>query len=175
LTPYGYKYGLISEERYHYTLNKYKEVEDIIEQYKSISLAPEHINQYLEQIGSTPIENRKRILELLSRPDVTLSGILENVPRGTLAEPSSREITEAIEILIKYSGYIDREKRLAEKILRLENIKIPENFDFSKVTSLSIECRIKLERYRPRTIAQASRISGVSPADISVLLIYFGR
>ena len=82
---------------------------------------------------------------------------------------------EAVEIAVKYQGYIDREKKLADKILRLENIRIPDDYDFSKITALSIECRIKLDRYRPRTIAQASRISGVSPADISVLLVHFGR
>ena len=85
------------------------------------------------------------------------------------------EILEAAEIAIKYKGYIERERRLADKILRLENVKIPDDFDFSKLTALSIECRIKLERYRPKTISQASRISGVSPADIAVLLVYFGR
>ena len=82
---------------------------------------------------------------------------------------------EDAEIAVKYKGYIDRERRLADKILRLENLIIPEDFDFSRVSSLSMECRIKLNRYKPRSIAQASRISGVSPADISVLLIYFGR
>ena len=82
---------------------------------------------------------------------------------------------ESVEIAIKYKGYIEREKKLADKIMRLENLEIPENFDFDKVQSLSIECRQKLKKYSPRTIAQASRISGVSPADISVLLVYFGR
>ena len=85
------------------------------------------------------------------------------------------EILEAAEIAIKYKGYIERERRLADKILRLEDVKIPSDFDFSKLTALSIECRIKLEKYRPQTISQASRISGVSPADIAVLLVYFGR
>ena len=85
------------------------------------------------------------------------------------------EIIEAVEINEKYKGYIDREKRIAEKISRLEELEIPEKFDYSRISSLSIECRQKLEKYRPRTIAQASRISGVSPADISVLLVYFGR
>jgi tRNA uridine 5-carboxymethylaminomethyl modification enzyme len=85
------------------------------------------------------------------------------------------EVLDAVEIEIKYAGYINREKRIAEKILRLEDLEIPEGFDFFKITALSMECRIKLDRYRPRTIAQASRISGVSPADISVLLVYFGR
>jgi tRNA uridine 5-carboxymethylaminomethyl modification enzyme len=91
------------------------------------------------------------------------------------AFPLDEEVRDAVEIQIKYAGYIDREKRIAEKILRLEDLEIPEGFDFFKITALSMECRIKLDRYRPRTIAQASRISGVSPADISVLLVYFGR
>ena len=86
-----------------------------------------------------------------------------------------QEVRDAAEIRIKYEGYIDRERKLAEKMLRLESLEIPQDFDFQKITALSMECRIKLERYRPRTIAQASRISGVSPADISVLLVYFGR
>ena len=85
------------------------------------------------------------------------------------------EVVDAVETGIKYAGYIDREKRIAEKILRLEDLAIPDGFDFFKITALSMECRIKLDRYRPRTIAHASRISGVSPADISVLLVYFGR
>jgi tRNA uridine 5-carboxymethylaminomethyl modification enzyme len=85
------------------------------------------------------------------------------------------EILQSTEISIKYKGYIEREKNIADKLRRLENLRIPDDFDFSKVTSLSMECRIKLNRYRPRTIAQAARISGVSPADIQVLLIYFGR
>ena len=106
--------------------------------------------------------------------------MLESVPRGTNDEESAfadkdDEVLDAVETRIKYSGYIDREKRLADKILRLEQLEIPQDFDFQKITALSMECRIKLERYRPRTIAQASRISGVSPADISVLLVYFGR
>lgn len=88
---------------------------------------------------------------------------------------ADEEVRDAAEIRIKYAGYIDRERRLAEKILRLEDLEIPADFDFFKITALSMECRIKLDRYRPRTIAQASRISGVSPADISVLLVYFGR
>ena len=87
----------------------------------------------------------------------------------------AREAIESVEISLKYKGYIEREKALAEKILRLENLKIPEDFDFDSLTTLSIECRQKLKRYRPRTIAQASRISGVSPADVSILLVRFGR
>jgi tRNA uridine 5-carboxymethylaminomethyl modification enzyme len=93
----------------------------------------------------------------------------------SIADNYKREILDSSEISIKYKGYIQREKQMADKIMRLENLSIPEDFDFDKVESLSIECRQKLKKYSPRTIAQASRISGVSPADISVLLVYFGR
>ena len=93
----------------------------------------------------------------------------------TVVDNYKREILDSSEISIKYKGYIQREQQMADKIMRLENLTIPENFDFDKVESLSIECRQKLKKYSPRTIAQASRISGVSPADISVLLVYFGR
>jgi len=96
---------------------------------------------------------------------------LKIVPRGT----EDRHIVESVEIAIKYEGYIDREIKQAEKLHRLESLRIPENFDFDKVQGLTIECRQKLKKYGPRTIAQASRISGVSPSDISVLLVYFGR
>ena len=150
-------------------------------------------------------ESSKRASDLRVRPDVTLSDLLpfvSNVPRGTVEghtrldrvsellplqmpwagreEPAvirfdEKEVYDAAEILIKYAGYIERERLQAEKIHRLENLAIPDDFDFFKITALSMECRIKLDRYRPRTIAQASRISGVSPADISVLLVYFGR
>ena len=93
------------------------------------------------------------------------------VPRGTYSE----EEVESVDIAIKYQGYIDRERELADKMVRLESLRIPEDFDFDSVSGLSIECRQKLKKYAPRTLAQASRISGVSPADISVLLVYFGR
>ena len=111
---------------------------------------------------------------------MNLGELLQIVPRGTLEKNGfdaipDREIVESVEITIKYRGYIEREKQLAEKLNRLEELPIPDGFDFDKVSGLTIECRQKLKRYAPRTIAQASRISGVSPADISVLLVYFGR
>jgi tRNA uridine 5-carboxymethylaminomethyl modification enzyme len=112
--------------------------------------------------------------DLVARPELSLEELLQFVPRGT-NEHFSTEVVNSVETAIKYSGYIEREKLQAEKNTRLEYIKIPENFDFDKLSGLSIECRQKLKKYRPGTIAQASRISGVSPADISVLLVYFGR
>ena len=189
LTPKGHALGLISEERYAAMTAKYEEVERIRTSLGETSLAPAEVNGYLESVGSTPIENRKRVADLLTRPGVSLAGLLGCLPKEEMSRLASlarhdtdschlersREISEDVEIAVKYEGYIDRERRLADKILRLENIKIPEDFDFSQVQSLSTECRIKLARYKPRTIAQASRISGISPADISVLLVYFGR
>ncbi len=171
LTERSYNIGLATRERYELMKTKYEQVNACIDFVNNSSATPAIINEYLESIGSTPITVSKKLSEILARPDTSLSKILEIVPRGTF----SPEVIISAEIAVKYSGYIEREKRAAEKIIKLENLIIPDDFDFQKITALSIECRIKLERYRPKTIAQASRISGVSPADISVLLIYFGR
>ena len=173
LTPIGRALGLVSDIRWETFINKYKRVNTLVEELEEASLKPETINPYLASVGSAPIDASRRAADLLVRPDITLEGLLPYVPRGTMDE--NKEVVDAAEIRIKYAGYIERERKLAEKILRLEDLKIPEDFDFQQITALSIECRIKLNRYRPRTIAQASRISGVSPADISVLLVYFGR
>ena len=203
LTPIGREIGLVDDFRWETFKNKSKQIDTLIEALQATSLKPEAVNPYLESVGSSPIDTPKRAADLLVRPMVSLSDLLPFltiVPRGTgrldrasqadclaLRFPwagreapaeirfDEKEILDAAEIQIKYAGYIDRERRLAEKILRLEDLEIPEDFDFQRLTALSMECRIKLERYRPRTIAQASRISGVSPADISVLLVYFGR
>lgn len=172
LTPKGRELGLVDDFRMESMEKKYSKVDELVSSLNEVSLKPAQINDYLVSVGSAPTSSSKRAADLLTRPDVALQGLLDFVPRGT---EYSLEILESAEIRVKYSGYIEREKRLAEKILRLENLAIPEDFDFQKVESLSIECRIKLNRYRPKTIAQASRISGVSPADISVLLVYFGR
>ena len=187
LTTKGFEIGLATKERYENMLSKYYAVGRLKDVICTTSIRPEDVNPYLEKVGSAPIENRKKIAELLTRPFVSIDDFVKSVPRGTFVDIDGilsscgidagrrDEIVEAVEIAVKYQGYIDREKKLADKILRLENIRIPDDYDFSKITALSIECRIKLNRYRPRTIAQASRISGVSPADISVLLVHFGR
>jgi tRNA uridine 5-carboxymethylaminomethyl modification enzyme len=120
------------------------------------------------------ISESKRIADIALRPEVKLSEILKKVPRGTF-ENLPEEIVDSVEISLKYSGYIEKERLQAEKIRRLENLTIPEGFDYSKLNGLTIEARQKLARYQPVTLAQAARISGVSPADISVLLVYFGR
>ena len=253
LTPPSYEIGLADKFRYDYTIKKYDSVERFNQFFADASVKPEHVNDYLAECGSAEINSRKRIADLISRPQTNLADLYDKVPRGTftkfnidpeaefkspLAEmlkentpysdlvkynthkdlsekftdkyPSGisykdavyalqynteypisnldtqfmdktvvdnykREILDSSEISIKYKGYIQREQQMADKIMRLENLMIPESFDFDKVESLSIECRQKLKKYSPRTISQASRISGVSPADISVLLVYFGR
>ena len=253
LTPASYEIGLADKFRYDYTMKKYDSVDRFNQFFADASVKPEHVNEYLAECGSAEINSRKRIADLISRPQTNLTDLYDKVPRGTftkfninpevefkspledvlventpysdlvkyssrkdliekftdkypsdisykdavyalqynteypvsnldtqfmdatVVENYKREILDSSEISIKYKGYIQREQQMADKIMRLENLMIPENFDFDKVESLSIECRQKLKKYSPRTIAQASRISGVSPADISVLLVYFGR
>ena len=253
LTPVSYKYGLADAYRYDYTMRKYESVEKFNQFFADAAVKPDHVNAYLGSVSSAEINSRKRISELISRPQTDIHSLFDLVPRGTFSKfninldeefssplksllnsgsaysdliqynkyqdldqyfsseyPSAlsykdaayvlqynseypvskldqegmdniindnykREILDSSEISIKYKGYIQREQQMADKIMRLENLIIPDDFDFDRVESLSIECRQKLKRYAPKTIAQASRISGVSPADISVLLVYFGR
>lgn len=175
LTRRGWEIGLADDSRFRIMEDKYAKVDAFVGSLSNTSLRPDMINDYLGSVNSAKIEVSKKASDILTRPDVSLKGIIDNVPRGTFEDNLPQEVLESAEIRIKYSGYIEREKRAAEKILRLENLEIPEDYDFSAIEGLSIECRMKLNKYRPRTIAQASRISGVSPADISVLLIYFGR
>ena len=253
LTPLSYKLGLADTYRYDYTMRKYDTADRFNQFFTDASVKPEYVNSYLSANGSSEITSRKRIAELIARPQVELNRLFDLVPRGTFSKfnidletefispldklfsdseirysdlvgyntysdlakcfteeysgtsfqdamyilqynseyPTSeldlnsldnqvsvnykREILDSSEISIKYKGYIQREQQMADKIMRLENLVIPDDFDFDRVESLSIECRQKLKKYAPKTIAQASRISGVSPADISVLLVYFGR
>lgn len=245
LTNLSYKIGLASLERENLVSVKYRAVREMTDFMDSSSVSPEEINTYLEKSHTSGISQKKKISDILSRPQAGILQLLSNVPHETFVDyikgneqdteglkldfflsalnefagseiseegfydalagklidkiPLSketvplpyqkdvisnkeksialtvREIIESAEILIKYKGYIEREKRIADKILKLEDIKVPENFDFNTLKSLSIESRQKLTNHRPKTISQASRIPGVSPSDISVLLVYFGR
>ena len=253
LTELSYNLGLADQFRYDYTKKKYDAINGLTGFCDETTLKPHIVNEYLASVSTSEVDSRKRISDLVSRPQVKLNDILDLVPRGTILKYSEfnfddafvdpttsllkeevaysdtlsyesyeslsgklnpeysessykdalyvlksnteypvsmldkkqldaniisnykRDIIDSCEIGIKYKGYIQREQQMADKIMRLENLIIPEGFDFDRVESLSIECRQKLKRYSPRTIAQASRISGVSPADISVLLVYFGR
>lgn len=189
LTEKSYRIGLASEERYRLMTEKYETVSNLALMCDEVNLRADVINDYLSESNSATLSESKRISDLASRPEISLDRLLNFVPRGTFIKFSvdlpevedvcssqrRKEIIDSVEIGVKYKGYIEREKSIAEKIARLEDLKIPQDFDFDKVSGLTIECRQKLLRYKPTTIAQASRISGVSPADISVLLVYFGR
>ncbi|MBR5397937.1 MAG: tRNA uridine-5-carboxymethylaminomethyl(34) synthesis enzyme MnmG [Bacteroidales bacterium] len=172
LTEKAYRIGLATEERYSQMVGKRAQADELSERCWSENLRAEIVNDYLASCGSATLYESKKIADLAARPEVKLDKLLNFVPRGTFY---SKDVISSVETEIKYKGYIEREKDIAEKIARLEDLKIPEGFDFEKVSGLTIECRQKLKRYNPRTIAQASRISGVSPSDISVLLVYFGR
>ena len=171
LTPLGHAIGLAGERRYAAAMEKYSHIDELRQWCEKKNLTKEQVNPYLDSVGSSAITESKKIAELATRPEVELKELLKIVPRGTY----SKEEIESVEISIRYRGYIERELAMAEKLQRLEDLVIPEDFDFDRVSGLTIECRQKLAKYRPRTIAQASRISGVSPADISVLLVCFGR
>ena len=174
LTELSYQIGLASEERYSAMMKKQDAVSELAAICSSTKIRADRVNDFLVSVGSTPLTESKHLSDLVSRPELTLSQLLNFVPRGTKSDYSQDEITAA-EVSIKYAGYIEREKLQAEKNNRLEYIRIPAGFDFDNLQGLTIECRQKLKKYKPETIAQASRISGVSPADISVLLVYFGR
>ena len=178
LTPIGRKLGLVSDERWADFEQKKLLVESLKIFVQREGIAPSEILDYLKSVNSTPLSQKRKLSELLIRNEISLFGLIENfAPLKQFVEKHQigREVIEQVEIEVKYSGYIEREKATADKLRRLEEIHIPANFDFMALTSITIEARQKLSRIRPTTIGQASRIPGVSPADINVLLIYFGR
>ena len=178
LTPLGYKLGLISEERYKKFEKKVLRVDSVISYTRQHSAKICEIQNYLISLGLPEISQGKKIFDFALRNEITLSGLVGALPklRKFVEENGiSDEELALAEIEIKYSGYIERERQVAEKLHRLENINIPESFDYNTMQSLTIEARQKLNRIRPTTIGQASRIPGVSPADVNVLLVKFGR
>ena len=178
LTPIGYELGLITEDRYNKFAEKKSLLDSLILYTREQSVKISEIQDYLISQNLAPISQGKKIFDLAIRNDLTLPELVEVLPKLKKFVKNNNitaEIVEEAEIEIKYSGYIEREKNVAEKLHRLENIVIPENFDYSSMQSLTIEARQKLQKIRPITIAQASRIPGVSPADINMLLMRFGR
>lgn len=175
LTPIGYRLGLASEERYNRMLHKKAQAEALLEEFAGISVHPEEVNGLLEAKGTPPIKQRVKLLSLLLRPQLTMKD-LQTVPKvATLLEQYHTEAIEQAEINAKYESYISKEKEVAEKMSRLESIKLSPEFDYSILVALSSEAREKLNKIKPLTLGQASRISGVSPSDISVLMIHMGR
>ena len=175
LTEKSYNIGLASEERLRKVEEKIKKSGELEEFLKELSLKPNVINPILEENKSNPVDQAYRASQILTRPNINLEKLSKIEIIGNKASEYSEEIQEQAEINIKYKGYIEKEKENVAKLQRMENIKIPDDFDFSKVASLSSEALQKMNNIRPKNIAQASRISGVSPADINVLLIYLGK
>ena len=178
LTPIGHKIGLVSEKRYRAMEQKKSSVESLISFLRRESVTPADLLEYFKTIDSTPLTQGRKLYDILLRNKVTLNGLADHLPglqEYLTQNQCTEEIVEEAEIRIKYHGYIERERHIADKMVRLENISIRPDFDFNSLKALSIEARQKLTRIKPSTIGQASRIPGVSPADINVLLVYFGR
>ena len=177
LTPMGFEIGLAKEERMKRMEEKQEKSKLFVDFFKKTSFDPEEMNPILEELDSASVRQSDKLFKVFSRPKVTMDHMLQldSVSGFVKENDLDTEVLEQAEIEVKYSGYIEKEKNNADKLHRLENVRIPDNFDYSKLKSLSYEAREKLESIRPVTISQASRISGVSPADISVLLVFLGR
>ena len=179
LTPKAYELGLASKERYDLFVKKEEEIQKLSDFIENYSIKTSYINDFLIQHGTSELKNGCKLVDLVMRPQLTIDLLKEGIPalKKEIEKITSRrdEIVEATEINIKYKGYIERETLIANKLHRLENIKIKGKFDYSTLHSLSTEARQKLERINPETIGQASRIPGISPSDINILLILLGR
>lgn len=179
LTKKAYNLGIATRKRYDWWLEKKEAIERIIRFCEDTPINKEHINPQLEALGTTPLRAGCKLVDLVTRPNLTLQNLSEIIPslKEILESPKNRkeEITEAAEIKMKYKGYIDRERIVADKMHRLENIKIRGRFDYATLHEISTEGRQKLSSIEPETLAQASRIPGVSPSDINVLLVLLGR
>ena len=181
LTPIGRAIGLASQERYDLMVSKRDQRDALLAAARSIKVAPSAINPFLEERSTSPLRQSASIYDLAARPQLSLSILAERVGEwaswiDSNIDPARRlEIVEAAEVIVKYSGYIDRERQVAEKIRRLEDVKLRGRFDYSSIASLSTEARQKLAAIDPDDIGRASRIPGVSPADINILLLLCGR
>jgi len=179
LTPYAEKLGLASDERKERFRKKQKSIGEFVDFFKNYAVKPAQFNTFLERIGSTPLQAGCKLYDLINRPQVTLANLCGEVAElhafTDNIKSDKEETIEAAEVLMKYSGYIARERALADKMQHLENLKIRGHFDYNKLTQLSTEARQKLQIINPETLAQAGRIPGVSPSDISVLLVLLGR
>ncbi len=177
LTPKGFELGLASEKRLHRMEQKHNDAKKFVEFFSKTSVKPEEANPVLESKGSSLVKQSDKMFKIFSRPNITINDVrkFKAVEQYIQDNNLDNEVIEQTEIQVKYSGYIAKEKNNADKLNRLEYVKIPENFDYSKIKSMSFEAREKLKKIQPATVSQASRISGVSPNDISVLLVYMGR
>ena len=179
LTPLGYKLGLATQERYDCFIDKQQRVQDLVNLLKENNVAPEEINGLLVEKETPEIAGKTRLAHVLTRPQMSLMDMISHVEwlkqQFDLSDEMTRSVIEEAEILVKYEGYIDKEREVADKLKRLEDVKLSPDFDYNALHSLTIEARQKLTKHKPQTLGQASRISGVSPADISVLAVFLGR
>lgn len=180
LTEKSYQLGLANEYRYHLLQEKKEQRDQLIHFCENYSVKPQYINAGLESLGTAPLAHGCKLYDLVLRPQLDLYKLADLIPAlktelDKVSLSRKEEIIEAAEILMKYSGYIKREQMIADKINRLENIRIKGKFDYNSIQSLSTEARQKLCRIDPETIAQASRIPGISPSDINILLVLMGR
>lgn len=178
LTPIGHQLGLASDARLRKVEEKQEKTYQIRRNLEKLSVAPEEINAYLESLGSTPIRQRLKAISILPRPNVNIADMMNQIPsirEAVHAITQDEEPIQQMEILVKYEGYIKKESEVADKLYRFEGLKLKPDFDYNKLTSLSAEARQKLSQIRPDSIGQASRINGVSPSDLSVLLVYLGK
>ncbi|GDX52764.1 tRNA uridine 5-carboxymethylaminomethyl modification enzyme MnmG [Bacteroidota bacterium] len=176
LTPLAHKIGLVNDDRLELVNKKIEEAKQIMDFFRKESVTPDEINSILTEQDSSEIKQKTKLLQLLSRPQIEMKDLREKVAsvKEVLAGKMEDSIEQA-EILMKYEGYIEKEKEIVDKMNRLEYVPVPEDFDFSIINSLSLEAREKLKKFKPRTLGQASRISGVNPSDVSVLMVYLGR
>ena len=179
LTPIGYKLGLATQERYNRLIEKENRVAKLVKYLKETNVNPEDINGLLVEKETPEITNKTRFAHVLTRPQIGIIDMINHVDelksKLDLTDVLTKEVAEEAEILIKYEGYIEKEREVADKLKRLEDVKLSPDFDYNSLHSLTIEARQKLTRHKPQTLGQASRISGVSPADISVLAVFLGR
>ena len=176
LTEISYKLGLASQQRMNKVVEKKIQVEELKQLLAQISIEPAEAESYLNSVYSSPLVNRQKAAQLLLRPGINLLSLIEAIPTLQSAlNKFDREVVEQAEIQIKYDSYIEKEKELVNKMSQLENLKIPENFNYDKLVSLSNEARQKFGKIQPRTLGQASRISGVNPSDVQILMLFMGR
>lgn len=179
LTELSFKLGLAKKERLDLLKEKIEKRDEIISFIRNYSIAPEDINTYLEEVETMPLSQKRKLIDIVLRPQVEIKGLIKHIRELRIITENIKhkkdEVIESVEVLLKYSGYIEREQQIAEKLKRLEYVKIPEDYNYDEIMSLSTEGRQKLKKIKPKDVGQASRISGVSPSDISVLLVYMGR
>jgi tRNA uridine 5-carboxymethylaminomethyl modification enzyme len=176
LTELSYRLGLASQQRIENVIVKKEAVEKIKSLLKDFAIEPEEINSWLEKVGSSPISEKQKAQKVLLRPDIELGDLIAELPKLSIAlNGFSKEIIEQASIQVKYEVYIEKEKELVQRMSQLEELEIPETFDYKKIISLGNEAREKLTRVRPRTLGQASRISGINPSDVQILMVFMGR